>query len=46
MVTAMLLWTAEKGFLIFDTTAGIHQNVVVAVIWWAAYMHAFYLVVR
>ena len=42
MIGAMLLWTFEKGYSLFST-GWLHSNSVIAVFWWAIYMHAFWL---
>lgn len=41
MVAAMIFWTFEKLFLLFDNTLSF--NPALSLIWWAVYMHAFYL---
>ncbi|MDO8503892.1 MAG: hypothetical protein Q7S60_04365 [bacterium] len=41
MVAAMIFWTFEKVFLLFDST--ISFNPILSFIWWAVYMRAFYL---
>jgi len=46
MIAAMLLWTLEKGSVIVEGVSGAHTNVVVQIIWWCIYMHAFYLTFR
>jgi hypothetical protein len=42
MIGAMILWTLEKVLSIVGTPT----SAVVAVIWWALYMHAFYFAFR
>jgi hypothetical protein len=49
MVAAMLFWTFEKGMGIVDLANPAHGGggmVVPQVIWWATYMHAFWLAFR
>ena len=45
---AMMLWTLEKGISILDGfSAPTHAGTIISqVIWWGAYMHAFYLAFR
>jgi hypothetical protein len=48
MIAAMILWTIDKGLFIaqgFDSgSAG--SNPIMQIIWWAVFMHAFYLAFR
>ena len=49
MLVAMVFWTIEKGnqiFTVFDSSRPQPFNVIIAVVWWAVYMHAFYLAFR
>jgi hypothetical protein len=48
MISAMVLWTIEKGDSIYDITQSSAPNGVslVPVIFWAVFMHAFYLAFR
>ena len=49
MVAAMLLWTFEKGFGIIDLTEANPPKgglVVTQLIWWATFMHAFWVAFR
>jgi uncharacterized RDD family membrane protein YckC len=47
MIAAMLLWTLEKLDLTFTSLGhGIHVWPIGQIIWWAVYMHAFYLALR
>lgn len=52
MIAAMLLWTFEKGFSLlsyFNTapTADFNATIlIVTILWWTFYMHAFYLAYR
>lgn len=43
MVGAMIFWTFEKSFHIFDMIQQHHFNLIIPIIWWSIYMHAFYL---
>lgn len=42
MIAAMLLWTAEKGYMLLDSSQS-HVNPIVSIIWWAIFMHYFWL---
>jgi hypothetical protein len=42
MILAMVLWTIEKGFAVMDSPG----RLVMHVIWWCIYMHAFYFSFR
>lgn len=42
MVAAMVLWTLEKGYTMI-AFAEYHTTPIVSIIWWAIYMHAFWL---
>jgi hypothetical protein len=47
MFVAMVLWTLEKAlsaWVVIETGRG--GNVLLQVLWWCVYMHAFYLAVR
>jgi hypothetical protein len=48
MIASMALWTYEKLYSIFDMTNGAHPSgsIIVPVIWWAIYMHAFWMAFR
>ena len=49
MITAMVLWTADKGLSFIDVLGGPGSQLgraVIQVIWWCTYMHAFYFAVR
>jgi len=49
MISAMVLWTIEKGGSIYNITqssAPRGVSLVMPVIFWAVYMHAFYLAFR
>jgi uncharacterized membrane protein len=41
MIGAMIVWTYEKLFFLFDSS--IEANLFVSILWWATYMHAFWL---
>lgn len=43
MIAAMLLWTLEKGFGLVSSGGG---GLFLQIIWWAAYMHAFFFAFR
>jgi hypothetical protein len=46
MIGAMLGWTAEKTFLVFNVVNSDHPqggSVIPQLIWWAAFMHAFWV---
>lgn len=44
MIAAMVLWTIEKVYSLADGQA--LSNIFTIIIWWTAYMHAFYLAWR
>ncbi len=47
MIAAMVLWTAEKGLQLFPILqTGTVKSPFVVLIWWAVFMHAFYLAFR
>jgi len=50
MLAAMVLWTLEKGFWVVTAITIAAGNVgggfVMQIVWWALYMHAFYLAFR
>jgi hypothetical protein len=47
MIGAMILWTIEKVLTIGQGFEGPHRvNPVMQIIWWAIFMHAFYLAFR
>jgi hypothetical protein len=50
MIAAMVWWTIEKGYLLYDRVSanpGSAASAVVGqVIWWAIFMHFFYLAFR
>jgi hypothetical protein len=48
MVAAMALWTIEKLLMIFNNAIanGITVNPFIQVMWWAIFMHYFYLAFR
>ena len=45
MIAAMLLWTLDKGFGIYDIfiQGKFNTGFIGQIIWWCVYMHAFYL---
>jgi hypothetical protein len=47
MIAAMILWTFEKGIGVVSGFEGTRSpNVVMHVVWWCIYMHAFYFSFR
>ena len=46
MLAAMALWTIDKADLIINGAGALHVNAVTQIIWWTAYMHAFYFSFR
>lgn len=48
IVAAMILWTYEKGYQIFETlyNSGSGTNVIVPIIWWIVFMREFWLAYR
>jgi hypothetical protein len=52
MVFAMIFWTYEKADQLYDiisqdyTMGKSTTNIILPVIWWTIYMHAFYLAYR
>lgn len=48
MIAAMVVWTIEKASTAITGfgAIGIGPNILVSLLWWAAFMHAFYLAFR
>jgi hypothetical protein len=47
MIAAMVLWTIEKAVLtVSPNLNGLHSFPITQILWWCAYMHAFYLAFR
>lgn len=50
MIAAMALWTVEKGVMAFTGLNAKHPpnaiSLIFSLLWWAVYMHAFYLAFR
>ncbi len=51
MIAAMILWTTEKLFIFLaqyqmPSSSLPHTGPIVSLLWWAVYMHAFYLAYR
>jgi hypothetical protein len=47
MIGAMIFWTFEKLVLIVSPNLnGLHTFPITQILWWCAYMHAFYLAFR
>lgn len=42
MVAAMVIWTFEKFYMLVDQS-GVGGNPIIAIIWWAVYLHYFWL---
>jgi hypothetical protein len=46
MIGAMILWTVEKGYSIYSATTSDGSSgyiIFISLLWWATYMHAFWL---